>query len=145
MAAHGWLARIRGSGRGGQEYEPPAPVVRSAPGLVALFESLDQNRVHRVLDLGAAAEASLATYSLLARQVRFADLSAAPSAATEWPAALEQAQFASPDPFDVILVWDTLGRLGPEERASGTAVVRNMVGGAEARVPLANVEQGRFD
>jgi histidyl-tRNA synthetase len=35
--------------------------------------------------------------------------------------------------------------LGPEERASGTAVVRNMAGGAETRVPLTSVEQGRFD
>jgi histidyl-tRNA synthetase len=35
--------------------------------------------------------------------------------------------------------------LGPDERASGTAVVRNMAGGAETRVPLTSVEQGRFD
>ena len=35
--------------------------------------------------------------------------------------------------------------LGPQERAAGTAVVRNMAGGAETRVPLTSVEQGRFD
>jgi histidyl-tRNA synthetase len=35
--------------------------------------------------------------------------------------------------------------LGPDERASGTVMVRNMAGGAETRVPLASVEQGRFD
>ena len=35
--------------------------------------------------------------------------------------------------------------LGPDERAAGTAVVRNLVAGAEARVPLTSVEQGRFD
>jgi histidyl-tRNA synthetase len=35
--------------------------------------------------------------------------------------------------------------LGPDERASGTAVVRHMAGGAETRVPLTSVEQGRFD
>ena len=35
--------------------------------------------------------------------------------------------------------------LGPDERAAGTAVVRDLVGGAETRVPLTRVEQGRFD
>jgi len=35
--------------------------------------------------------------------------------------------------------------LGPDERASGMAVVRDLAGGSEARVPLTSVEQGRFD
>ena len=35
--------------------------------------------------------------------------------------------------------------LGPDERASGMVVVRDLAGGAEARVPLTSVEQGRFD
>lgn len=35
--------------------------------------------------------------------------------------------------------------LGPDERASGMAVVRDLAGSTEARVPLTSVEQGRFD
>jgi histidyl-tRNA synthetase len=35
--------------------------------------------------------------------------------------------------------------LGPDERASGMAVVRDLAGSTEARVALTSVEQGRFD
>ena len=35
--------------------------------------------------------------------------------------------------------------LGPDERASGMVVVRDLAGSTEARVPLTSVEQGRFD
>lgn len=117
MSGNSWLGRIAGRAGHAPKSAPLAPVVRAAPGLAALFETLDPGRTHAVLDFGAAAESSLATYSLLARQVRFADLSATPSAATEWPAALEQAQSASGDPFDALLVWDTLGRVSAEDRA----------------------------
>jgi hypothetical protein len=91
-------------------------VVRAAPGLAALFESLESGRSHPVLDLGAAAEASLSVYSRLARQVRFADLSSVGSEPPPWMAALEEAANAAVEPYDILLIWDTLGRLPPDER-----------------------------
>jgi hypothetical protein len=116
VSATGWLTRILGTSP-----EPPgaaltpAPVVRSGPGLTALFESLDQ-RSHSVLDLGSASEASLAAYSRIARRVRFADLSSRPVSELDWSATLDEAGSAAVEPFDVILLWDTLGRLSAEER-----------------------------
>jgi hypothetical protein len=68
-----------------------------------------------VLDLGAACEASLTVYGLIARQVRFADLSETTSA-QHWDFPLQEAKRASVDPYDVILLWDSLGRLPNEER-----------------------------
>jgi hypothetical protein len=119
VSAAGWLNRIRGFALGSASEQPPlapAPVIRAGPGLTALFESLDDDRSHAVLDLGAAGDKSLATYSRLARQVRFADLSSRPAAELDWAAALDQAASTAVEPFDVLLLWDTLGRLSAEER-----------------------------
>ena len=115
----GWLTRLRRLGRGNRDSDraPPPPVVRTAPGLAALFESLDPAKSHPVLDLGAAAEASLSVYSRLARQVRFADQSSVgPSEPLPWMAALDEAANAAVEPYDVLLIWDTLGRVPPDER-----------------------------
>src|SRR5262245_3864259 len=98
----GWLTRLRRLGRGDRDAEraSPPPVVRSAPGLAALFESLETGRSHPVLDLGAAGEASLSVYSRLARQVRFADLTSVGAEPPPWMAALEEAGSAAVEPYD---------------------------------------------
>ena len=105
---------------GGAPKAPPPPlsatVVRPAPGLSALFETVEEDGTHRVLDLGTAAEASLRLYGRLARRVRFADLAATPGASSQWSAALEDAQPPSEDLYDLLLLWDTLAWLSPEER-----------------------------
>src|SRR5688572_19704482 len=120
MAAVDWLARIRGLGhRGAHPHDALelAPVVRTSPGLAALFESVEPGRKHSVLDLGAASEASLAVYSEIERQVRFADLASTPWAVLHWDFPLEEAGRAASEPTDVLLAWDTLGRLPADGRA----------------------------
>lgn len=116
MQQTGWLTRIRGLGRQGRatsEAPRPEPVVRPAPGIAALFEAIDPGRTHAVLDLGAAAESSLRIYGGFARHVRFVDLGASSS---QWPSALDEARRPGDEPYDLLLVWDTLERVSADER-----------------------------
>ena len=131
MRVADWLDRIRALGRGGtpvRETEPSAPqaIVRTAPGLAALFQALDDGRSHAVLDLGAASERSLTVYARIARQVRYVDLGATASGYQHWSFALDEVGRASGDPFDVLFLWDTLGHLSTEDRASMVARVAEL-------------------
>jgi hypothetical protein len=68
-----------------------------------------------VLDLGQASDSSLKLYSRFARKVRFADLLAA---ATEggWAKALNDLPAPDERLYDLVLAWDIMDRISPEER-----------------------------
>jgi hypothetical protein len=83
---------------------------------VALFEGLSEDGRHVILDLGPAAGSHLRLYGRFAREVRFAGLLPRPPrgrALTEALAALPR----RPDrPYDIVLAWNVLDLLSPEER-----------------------------
>jgi len=135
-----WLARLVGAGRGQTLEEDPDrdDVVerqsRSSLGVAAVFDVATADGGHAVLDLGPASEAGMEVYRRYARRIRFADLLAA-----EGPGDLQDATAASfeaaipeqPDqPYDLILAWDILDRVGPEARTDLVEVLaaRSSVG-----------------
>ena len=69
-----------------------------------------------MLDFGAATETSLRLYSGFARQIRFADLLTDPPHGEAWAAALRALPPNPDQPYDVVLAWNILDRLAPEER-----------------------------
>lgn len=89
---------------------------RAAPGIASFFSGLREDGNHAVLDLGPAAEAHLRIYGAFAHQIRFAEL----VPRTPRGAALTSALQALPPnphhPYDLVLGWNILDRLGPEER-----------------------------
>lgn len=116
-----WLSRIRSGSpppspdREEQNGSPP-PTARAAPGVAALFEGLPRDGSHTVLDLGPSAEAHLRVYGPFARQVRFADLLTSPPHGQAWSAALNALPPHPERPYDVVLAWNLLDRIWPEER-----------------------------
>lgn len=124
-----WLQRLGGSP--GREEEPDPEeaerasgvVRRSSPGLAALWEGVKEGGDHAVLDLGPAAGDHLTLFSSFAGQVCFGDLLPEPPRG----AALRSALAAIPThgrlPYDVILLWNVLDRVTPEERR---AIVRRV-------------------
>ena len=109
-----WLRRIRRTSS--PEETVQAPIERAAPGVAALFAGLSEDGSHAVLDFGAAAETSLRLYSGFARQIRFADLLPDPPHGEAWAAALRALPPNPDQPYDVVLAWNILDRLAPEER-----------------------------
>ncbi len=117
-----WLRRLGGPPPAPAPAPPPALVEevpwsleRATPGVAALFDGVTEDQSHSVLDLGTAAHSSLGVYSRFARRIRFADLLDEASAGKRWTAALDLP--AQPDrPYDLILTWDLLDRLFPEDR-----------------------------
>lgn len=123
----GWLGRIgdllspsgrKASGEpddGPEDEAASGPVERKAPGLAALFASVDPEESHAVLDLGPAAGASLEIYGRYAGGIRFADL-----LATRDERGLRGALGAVParpeQPYDLVFAWNTLDRLSPRGR-----------------------------
>lgn len=69
-----------------------------------------------MLDLGPAVEGHLRVFSPFARQIRFAGLLPDPPQGPDWNAALEALPAHPSHPYDVVLAWDLLDRLRPEER-----------------------------
>jgi len=109
-----WLRRIRRTPA--PEETVQAPIERAAPGVAALFAGLSEDGSHTVLDFGAAAETSLRLYSGFARRIRFADLLTDPPHGEAWAAALRALRPFPDQPYDLVLAWDILDRLAPEER-----------------------------
>lgn len=118
-----WLRRI------GTEPEPivptPAKPVREqvekvAPGITALLDGLAEDRSHSVLDLGPAASSSLEVYARFARWIRFADLPVG-GAGGAWLTALAEIPPHVERPYDLILAWNLLDRVAPEERSEMAA------------------------
>lgn len=97
-----------------EETGPPA-VERAAPGIAALFHELEPDGTHAVLDLGPAARTHLDIYSRYARRIRFADLLGAPARGENWATALQALPSGARELFDVVLAWDLLDRMSPEE------------------------------
>jgi hypothetical protein len=114
-----WLRRLgRSPATGDEEPEEKAPTwtERSTPGVAELFRGLAQDRTHAVLDLGPAAESSLEVYSRFARWMRFADLLGAAAEPGGWSGVLSALSPHPERPYDLVLGWDILDRIPPEER-----------------------------
>jgi len=111
-----WLRRIRRTSS--PEPTAQAPIERAAPGVAALFAGLSEDGSHAVLDFGAAAETSLRLYSGFARRIRFADLLTDPPHGEAWAATLRALPPHPDQPYDIVLAWNILDRLAPEERPS---------------------------
>lgn len=114
-----WLRRI------GTVPEPIVPtpaepvheqVEKVAPGITALLDGLSEDRSHSVLDLGPAASSSLGVYARYARWIRFADLLAEGVFGDAWLTALKEIPAHAERPYDLVLAWNLLDRVAPEER-----------------------------
>jgi hypothetical protein len=123
-----WLDRLRTRSPADPRRKPPsspesAPVERTSPGLAVLFEALQKDPAHGLLDLGLANNEHLAFFGRLAQQVRFAGLVPVPPSGEDFIAALDSIPPDRERPFDVVLAWDVFDRIGPDER---TALVRRL-------------------
>jgi hypothetical protein len=96
--------------------EIPAPMERAAPGVAAIFAGLRKDRRHAVLDLGPAAESNLRLYSAYARWIRFTDFLSDPPHGDAWAAAMRALPPLPQRPYDLVLAWNLLDRLAPDER-----------------------------
>lgn len=104
------------------EGEPEASeaVETAAPGVAALFQGVNQDGSHSVLDLGPGSPASMKLYGTFARHIRFADL---PGYVTSHRgrgsiAGMMQGVPPQPDnPYDLIFAWDVLDQLYTEYHA----------------------------
>ncbi len=113
--------RVEGSPKETRQKEPRAErqrrdseeVERSAPGLHALFQRLVESGDHTLLDLGAPSPSNLERYSRFAKRIRFADLLGPSLEVWEWESLLPSAPH---HPYDVVVGWDILDRIPPEER-----------------------------
>jgi len=98
------------------EKELPSSVVRSSPGVAAIFAGLREDRSHTVLDLGTASEASLRLYGKFARWIRFVDLLPDPPHGDAWLEALERIPPVPDRPYDLVLMWNVMDHLRRDER-----------------------------
>jgi hypothetical protein len=114
----GWLRdRRSGSERETDEQASYTPQVRRpAPGIAALFDGVTEDRTHAVLDVGGAGGAHFRLYSRFARQVRFAELVPTPPHGSDWSAALRRLAPGGQRLYDLVLLWNLLDRIWPEER-----------------------------
>jgi hypothetical protein len=94
----------------------PAPRERGAPGIAATFAGLREDRCHAVLDLGPAARNNLQLYSGFARWIRIADLLTDPPHGDACAEAIKALPPLPERPYDLVLAWNLLDRLAPEER-----------------------------
>lgn len=83
-----------------------------------LFEALENDPAHGLLDLGLANNEHLAFFGRLAQQVRFAGLIPVPPSGDDFLAALDSIPPDPKHPYDVVLAWDVFDRIGPDERAA---------------------------
>ncbi len=91
----------------------------AAPGVAALLDGVKEDRSHSLLDLGPATDRNLRLYARFARWVRFADLLGEGGWARAGGSAAGLARVlpAQPEhPYDLILAWDVVDRLFPEDR-----------------------------
>jgi len=95
-----------------------ATVERLSPGAAALFDSLVPDGRHSILDLGLAGEVHLRLLSRYAQQIRFAGLVPDPPEDDAWASVLAALPPNTCQPYDVVLAWDVLDRIDPEQRAT---------------------------
>jgi hypothetical protein len=94
----------------------PAPTERGAPGIAATFAGLKRDGGHAILDLGPAAGSNLRLYSGFARWIRIADLLTDPPCGDACAEAFRALPTLPERPYDLVLAWNLLDRLAPEER-----------------------------
>ncbi len=117
----GWLQRL-GIGlapppRERVEREPaPSWTERESAGIREFFRGISPDRSHAVLDLGSASETSLEVFEGLARWVRFGELVGRSGQVEGWKEVLDALPAAGERPYDLVLGWDILDRVRPEER-----------------------------
>jgi hypothetical protein len=128
-----WLRRIGGSASSAppeSEETTPGAVEGAAPGIAALFDGVEEDGTHSVLDLGPATDSKLRVYGRFARRMRFVDLLAAATPQTlrgipplesgtpenGWAGAMGALEAQEDRPYDLIFAWDILDRIPPEER-----------------------------
>lgn len=124
------------SGRAGRARVEPvrtetpidAPAERTSPGLAALFDALEKGIDHSVLDLGPARGGHLQVLARFARQVRFAGLVPRTAVGDAWREALGAVPPNPSAPYDVVLAWDLLDRLVPDERALAVQHLASITG-----------------
>jgi hypothetical protein len=119
-----WRGPPQEADAGPPEEETPDLSERAAPGIAALFDGLEEDGSHAILDFGAGGEGSFRLYSGFARRIRFAGMLRTPPRGTKWTEAME----ALPPPpggrYDLVLIWNLLDRITPEEH---TTLVRRLV------------------
>ncbi|MDZ7778379.1 MAG: hypothetical protein U5R14_00380 [Gemmatimonadota bacterium] len=129
-----WLDRIRSGGAVPSEESETADAPesraseRASPGLGALFEGLRDDGGHSILDLGEGSRRQLEMLTPYAGVVRFVGL--VPGTDEGSRAGFDpEVLVAHPGhPYDVVLAWDVLDRLNPEERASLVARIVDITG-----------------
>jgi hypothetical protein len=90
--------------------------VQSAPGIAALLEELPTDGVDTVLDLGPAVGNNLRWFGRYARRLRFADLKRAWRSVGSLAEALDGLGHHPDAPYDLILAWDFIDQVSPEQR-----------------------------
>lgn len=144
-----WLSRIWRPSSPGSVQEPPeepsAPrVIRTAPGVEAIFSGIGKDENHGVLDLGPAVEANLHFYSRFARWVRFGSLLKDPPRGEAWTEALERLPPLPQGPYTVVMAWNLLDRLPPEDRPALIERIVELTGqGSRLYVLVAEGEEDR--
>ena len=130
----GWLDRLRGGPEAGAQREDgddddhrddgreARGVERRSPGLALLFEGLEADGRHAILDLGLASASRLTLLGPFCRQIRFAGLVPPDPETLEMPLA-ESIPADRRRPYDVVLAWDVLDHLG---EPGGEALVRRL-------------------
>ena len=120
-----WLRRrVAGGAHGGvqpAEATPTRGATQAAPGIAALLDGLDADRLVTVLDLGPAMAGNLRWFSPFARRMRFADLVSAWRAAGSLDDALDDLRRCPERPYGLILAWNVLDQVAPEQRAGVVA------------------------
>jgi hypothetical protein len=104
------------------------PLARASPGLAAIFAGLGEDGSHGVLDLGPAVDANLRIYRRYARWVRFGSLLRDPPRGEAWARALCSIPPLPDRLYDVVMVWNLLDRLPPEDRPSLIARLSELTG-----------------
>ena len=88
-------------------------VERRSPGIAALLDGISEDRTHRVLDLASGTNPALEVYRRFAWWVRFAGVLDGHKCDTRQLAHRTE----RPDPpYDLVLAWDVLDRVPPDER-----------------------------
>jgi len=144
-----WLGRIwRHSSGDSPERQPeeatvPA-VVRTAPGVEAIFSGLEKDENHGVLDLGPAVESNLGFYGRYARWVRFGSLLKDPPQGDAWVETLAKLPPLPQGPYTVVMAWNLLDRLRPEDRPLLVERIVQLTGkGSRLYVLVAESEEDR--
>ncbi|MHB1192669.1 MAG: hypothetical protein ACYC6F_06445 [Longimicrobiales bacterium] len=93
-----------------------AGVVRTAPGLTALFRDLAPGEPRALLDLGPALGDNLRFYSRYTGRIRFADLLVRGMPEATPVAPLHGLRDHPEFPYDLVLAWNLLDQVTPERR-----------------------------